>query len=112
VTDTHVHVHCGLSSRKQARQLGRVLALLDSHTARLEALMAVAQNVRDVLTRIDAATTQIATRIRDLLAEQGLNTDEKAAFEPLLKQLEDMGKNPEQPVPEPVPPVEPTEPTT
>lgn len=77
-------------------------------------IMAKQEQFDAVITRIDAATTAIADQLRDLkeqLTNAGLSAEVEAAvlarLETSATQLEAVGKDPENPVPEipPAPPI-------
>lgn len=72
---------------------------------RVEKLMALSQESRDLLKKVDTATSAIGARIQALLDKEGTTEAEfRAALTPLAESLEAMGKDPNNPVP-PLPPV-------
>ena len=74
---------------------------------KLEAFMAE-QTVR--LDRLDAATSQIAAVLQELRdkAVNGMTEQEVARFDGLIASLEQMGKDPANPLPAPPPPPAPS----
>jgi predicted nuclease with TOPRIM domain len=86
-------------------KLDEVIDRLKDLKTKMEALMAAAKDINDLLNRIDTATTQIGERIRKL-AEQlvgGVSASESEGIRTRLlteaDTLESMGKDPENPVP-------------
>jgi archaellum component FlaC len=83
----------------------------DSINQKLDKIMASQQQFETALNRIDAATTAIATQLRDLkeqLTNAGLSADVEAQvltrLETAATQLEAVGQSVENPVP-PIPPL-------
>jgi hypothetical protein len=108
---TEFHVHHELPHQETDAELKVVLEKITSSILSLkEILMATAAEFTAGFARIDAATTAIATLIRDLIAKQqagNMTADEEAAAQAKLLQvadsLEAMASTPTDPVPVPVP---------
>lgn len=87
----------------------KVIEALRRLEAKLEVLMAVAQDIKALLAQIDAATNQIATRIQQLSdrlaggvsAEEAQEIQQQLAAE--VSRLQALGADPTNPVP-PTPP--------
>lgn len=62
-------------------------------------IMTMGQETLRVIQAIDAATTDIATRIERLIADADLTAEERAEFERLVARLQALGHDPENPVP-------------
>lgn len=99
---------------KQLRRLRREQR--DHHVEMKELLMSKFKSVNDALTRIDEATTAVASELRDLKNQiaEGMTPSEARAVqdraEQLATHLEGIGKDESNPTPEIPPPVTP-EPT-
>lgn len=73
-----------------------------------ELLMAVSQEVQQILDKVNGATTNIANRIQRLIDQSdGIGPEERAAFDTVISQLEALGQDPENPTPENPTPGEP-----
>jgi hypothetical protein len=85
--------------------MGRVNLKLDHIITQGDKLMAVNQQTRDVLARIDKSTSDLADRIKAALAQisTGMTADEVAAVNAELggvaDHLDGMAKDPDNPVP-------------
>lgn len=107
-----LHIDHQITVKIDSNDQSEILKLLKDIKNQNKELMARTQEQwESILTRIDAATTNIAQQLRDLkdqIANQGLPADvEEAIFTRLdtaATQLEQVGASPENPVP----PVEPT----
>ena len=84
-----------------------MFGVLDSIIEKLEKIMALGQDILDLLNRIDIATSAIAARIQKLIdlltkASGGLTAEEAQAIADKLSvetaALEAMGKDPANPV--------------
>ena len=108
--DIFHHYEPSPDSLEILRQLKRVINLLLHLERKADALMAVAQDIKDLITKVDVATTKIAERITELMdqLDGGVSASEaeeiKSQLQPLVDQLEAMGKDPNDPVPPPPPP--------
>jgi len=105
--DLNVYVHLSDSGERVS-----VHALLDQILTRLRALEAqgvkilmVSQQTKDVLVRIETATTDLGVRVRAIQAKVGTGmTDAEVAevnseLGAIAGNLEGMAKDPEQPIP-------------
>lgn len=96
--DTHIHIHLD-------GPFEEILTHLRALRAQGEQLMAVSQEIKDSMARIDAATNTIAIRLQ-VLAEK-INTSMSSAdvqevvtgLNATATQLEGLGHDPENPVP-------------
>jgi septal ring factor EnvC (AmiA/AmiB activator) len=108
----HIHIHHhGHSNDEDV--LHNIYTLTKSTHNKTTQIMADIQAFETALTRIDAATTNIANQLRELkdqLANQGLPADVEntvlARLESAASQLEAVGQSVENPVPPVEPPIE------
>lgn len=78
---------------------------LNQRITRLEKHMATTD---EIVTRLNDATTRIATKLKTLIDEvAGGDAAIAAKFEPVVTELEAMGADPADPVPAPAPPADP-----
>lgn len=105
--DVRVHLPHQSTDAELKTMLGKIVSSL---TQLKEISMATAAEFTAGFARIDAATTAIATLIRDLIAKQqagGMTAEEEAdvftQFEAVATSLEAMAATPTNPVPIPVP---------
>lgn len=95
--------------------LFRVVRLLEEQAAKIETIMATLQDFKDLLTRVDVATNNIAEDLKRLAAQieaGGLSEADEAEISEALKlaaeKLEAVAAVTPEPAPEP--PVDPVEP--
>jgi len=92
------------------QSLQRVETVLEVLRQQGVSLMTVASNIQDLIAAMNTATNAIAARIAALIAQisGGLSASEaesvNAELTTLKTQLEGLGANPDNPVPEPPPP--------
>lgn len=55
--------------------------------------------IDELIRRLDEATTAIASRLSEILSHDKLSTHDSALLEEDIARLEEMGKNPDNPVP-------------
>ena len=97
--EKHIHYHCDNS---------RVVELLQIQAVQISKIMATFQDFQDQLTRIGAATENIAAdlvRLADQIAKGGLTTEEETEISDALKlaaeKLEAVAAVNPEPTPEP-----------
>lgn len=94
----------GLIDWIQNRVLGSILRTLDDHENRITTTEEKMASTDEVIARLNTATTRIAARLQALVEQvAGNDTATAAKFEPLIAELEAMGTDPVDPVPDPGP---------
>lgn len=83
------------------RRLDEILDRLDLLEERIWQLMALSKESKDLVKKLDTATSAIAARLKALLDKPNTTEAEfRAELAPLATALEAMGKDPQDPIPD------------
>jgi hypothetical protein len=87
-----------LDLRGTSQDLTGLIAAVNTLTQRIETMH---EELSEFIARMDIATTAIAARIENLISDPALPPALKARLEEEVAQLEALGKDPQNPIPEP-----------
>lgn len=107
LSDIHIHHHEVLDPRTAAalerlnHNMARVELLLKTLQTEEKKEMALQKESLDLLKRIDDGTTKVSDRIKQLLDNPSTSeADFRAALRPIADHLDEIGKDPNAPVPD------------
>lgn len=94
--ELHIHLHGDVAMGSVEKKLDDIRVQL---TRGAKTMAQVRQDIADFSAQVDAATSEIAARIQRLVDATNLSADEKAKFAGIVTTLQEMGKDPVNPIP-------------